>query len=72
MRLAVLAWKNLRVEWRRALNVGSFIFFAGCFMVFFTCFLGSVKTNMETAMINALAGEVRLQPAGMAGSSVFP
>lgn len=71
MRLATLAWKNLCVEWRRALNVGSFLFFAGFFMALFTCFIGSVKTNMETAVINALAGEVRLQPAGMEKEDLF-
>lgn len=71
MRLSSLAWKNLYVGWRRALSVGSFTFFAGFFMVFFTCFIGSVKTNMETAVINALAGEVRLAPVGTEEEDLF-
>ncbi|NLY91897.1 MAG: ABC transporter permease [Firmicutes bacterium] len=71
MRWTTLAWKNLSGSWRRAFSVGSFTFFAGLFMVCFICFIDSVKTNMENAVINALAGEIRLAPAGAEEEDIF-
>lgn len=71
MRWSALAWKNLIGSWPRALSVGSFTFLAGFFMVCFICFNDAVKTNMETAVINALAGEIRLVPTGTEEDDLF-
>lgn len=51
--------------------MGSFTFFAGMFMLCFLCFIDAVKTNMETAVINALAGELRLMPAAAEEEDIF-
>lgn len=71
MRLFLLPLKNAYIGWRRSLTLGTFIFIVSILLVIFNMFIMTVKSNMQSAIINALTGDIQLRSAGTEEKDMF-
>jgi putative ABC transport system permease protein len=61
MKLFSLSLKNIFVNWWRSLTLGSFIFLASFLLFVFNSFAGTIKVNIQNALINSLTGHIQIR-----------